>query len=324
MTFSFAKCPLPFDETDSVTIVFQPNYSLGFRCPDIRFLCSKDTIEASMLLSYSENRKKVKLNIGPSDLHLIKGMVDNLFFMKAKPVYDYYKETSMVSTNEFIDYILLDDLTIDTYRHNSIVPWIKRPLLRTQIEIGDLDQITPQLIYDQKKVTYSPYFKRFISRMYTLLSDMLILFYVKEDGQESPPLPVFKKGPEDISWKYTVEDVITVGLEDYNALLNLLNSSTCDNRDNSDKSGLSLYFRKGNKVISFDDLYLERHRGYPNKYRHLIYKLKCLTGFYNYYSREEALNNSLIREYGFPPNHLYRPLWDDSTRNDHRIFALVP
>ena len=324
ITIKTAKCPLPFDETDSVAVVFQPNYSLGFNSPDIRFLCSKDTIETSMLLSYTESRKKVKLDIGPSDLHLIDSMVDNLFFMKAKPVYDYYKETTVSPKDVFIDYILFDNLTIDTYKHNTLIPWIKRPLQKTQIEIADLSQSTPQLIYDQKQVVYSPYFKRFVSHMYNMVSDIPVLLYVKEDGKEDLPWPIYKKGPIDISWKYKVDDVINVGLEDYEALLELLNSNTCNNRDNSDKSGISLYLRKSNKVMNFDDLLPERRIDNSNKDRYLIYKVKCLTGFYDSFSKEDVLNDSLIQEFGFPPNYHYHPLWNDGTKKQNKVFALLP
>ena len=209
-------------------------------------------------------------------MHLIDGMVGNLFFMKANPVYYYYKEITVRPKDVFIDYILFDNLTIDTYRHNTMIPWIKRPLQKTQIEIADLSLSTPQLIYDQKQVVYSPYFKRFMSHIYTMLSDIPILLYVKEEGQEELPWPIYKKGPIDISWKYKVDNVINIGLENYEALLKLLNSNTCKNRDNSDKSRLSLYLRKGNKVIHFDDFAPKRRMDNSNKDGHLIYRIKLI------------------------------------------------
>lgn len=321
MSINKTNTTLPYDVTDSVHVDFHAYNSFGYTFPYMRMVLTKEKCLFNIIFSTENGETSMPLNVNPLELESIKKMADSLFIFRLKSFYDLYEEVSLRPANTEIDYILYDYIYINTFRHNDFLPWLKRTQARERVEIADLDRHDSQIIYDKQKIIYSPHFACFMRKIYQLMMNVPIFAYITMDRKECLKTPVCK-GENESPQRLQVDDIVNVGLENYMTLKSLLNNHSSIDKGMSESKVVSLYLKKGNTFACIDSVIVGNKQDPMESQSSFIYKIKCQTGFYNYFSKEELASDSLIQTFGRPTYYHYI-LFEDE-REKTRIVALIP
>lgn len=135
--------------------------------------------------------------------------------------------------------------------------------------------------------------------------ETILVIYLTGDVETSSRIPCKRMGLNTY-YESIVADTVQISHNDFSMINNLLKNqktsnieSSCDSRIYLKKDSVELCIGNNNCVSNIDNKSIDMDIK-------TVYLIKCISGYYNFFSKEQLLCDEGIIKYGIPKNYKYQ------------------